>query len=561
MSARFFYVGTLAFIVAIAVGTVVSVTPAYFLLFLLLGSALAVIPYFYRTASAKLLVATIAVGLLGSGVGLLRAYTAVEKYDTSSLHTQVGQVVELYGQVAREPEERERSIQLFVQVKDSQDIVLVSVDRFSEISYGDVVIVKGRLEIPESFVTDFNRTFLYSEYLKAKGVQFRISFAQVEVLESGEGNIVIASLLSFKKAFVAKLGTVLSEPQSGLGVGLLLGVKRALGEELEEAFRKTGIIHIVVLSGYNVMLVVAFVLFILGTFLPFVARALFGIVAIVLFALLVGLSPTVVRASIMAVLVLLAPLLGRQYNLMRALVVAGCGMILINPYILLYDVGFQLSFLATLGLILVAPQFELLLMRAPNTLKVREFFIATLATQVAVSPLLLYQIGELSLIALVVNVLVLPMVGVAMLLTFITGLMAFVSLPLASIAAVPTHFSLLYIIECARFFAGVPYATVTSPPFPLFLMVTLYGVMGVSWYLVTQRRGEYKESKYDYQVRTNMIVNPIKAWTVVLEDEFVSEVKKNENVSSGSSISNIDTKLMANVSKKEATGEVPIFFR
>jgi len=567
MNARFFYVATLSFIVAVAVGTAVSLVPSYFLLSILFGAALLAVSCLYRTFPAHSLVAIVAVGLLASGGGLWRAHQVVEKYATSPLAERVGQQVTFEGMVAREPDAREKSIQLHIRTQDASDLILVSVDRYSEVSYGDMVVVSGKLDRPEEFVTDLGRTFLYPEYLKAKGIQFRISFAQVEVLERGGGNPVVASLLSFKDAFVTKLGTVLSEPQSGLGVGLLLGVKRALGEELEEAFRKTGIIHIVVLSGYNVMLVVAFVLFILGTFLPFTARAVFGIVAIILFALLVGLSPTVVRASIMAVLVLLAPLLGRQYNLMRALIVAGCGMVLINPYILLYDVGFQLSFLATLGLILVAPQFELMLMRAPNTLKVREFFIATLATQVAVSPLLLYQIGELSLIALVVNVLVLPMVGVAMLLTFITGMLAFVSMPLASIVAVPAHFSLLYIIECARWFAGVPYASVVAPAFPLWLMGLAYAVMGISWYMLTQRKSVLENSKNKNYLPTQTMkdtddVLATDKWTVISEELFISNMKKRQVVLTG------EEKLVATpamapsaIKKKQTTAEIPIFFR
>lgn len=548
MQACYFYVAAFAFIVAVAVGTVLPVVQVFYLFLLLLGGALGLIAYLYRKTLSHHLVVTISVGLLFGGIGLWRADLAVEQYAHSPLHTQVGQEVMLEGVIAREPDVREQNIQLYVEVDDTNDLVLVSVERFTEVAYGDRVSVAGELEIPETFVTDFGRTFLYPEYLKAKGVQFRISFAQVEVLESGGGNRVVGELLTFKEAFVAKLGTVLSEPQSGLGIGLLLGVKRALGEELEEAFRRSGIIHIVVLSGYNVMLVVAFVLFILGTFLPFTARAVFGIIAIVLFALLVGLSPTVVRASIMAVLVLLAPLLGRRYDLLRALVVAGWGMILINPYILLYDVGFQLSFLATLGLILVAPQFELLLMKAPNTLKVREFFIATLATQVAVAPLLLYQIGELSLIALLVNVLVLPMVGVAMLLTFITGMLAFVSGSLASIAAVPAHLSLLYIIECARFFAAVPYASVAAPPFPAYMMAVMYGVIGISWYFMTRQYGSREDTNSQLRQAAAPINQKIanvsaRKWEVVMEEDFISRVKKEKP------------------REEVVVDEVPIFFR
>jgi competence protein ComEC len=553
MNARLFYTAIFSFVTAVALGTVIVVAAPYYFFLLLLGGALGVVAFLYRALSSHLLVTTCAIALVAAGGGLWRAHSSVTQYAMSSLWSEVGQKVVLTGQIVREPDVRERTTQLYVRVDGASDIILVSVDRYTDVAYGDTVTATGKLTVPEEFTTDLGRTFLYPEYLKAKGVQFQISFATVEVLERGGGNPIIAGLLTFKEAFVGKLGLVLSEPQSGLGVGLLLGVKRALGEELEEAFRKTGIIHIVVLSGYNVMLVVAFVLFILGTFLPFTARAVCGIIAIVLFALLVGLSPTVVRASIMASLVLLAPLLGRRYHLLRALMVAGCVMIFINPYILLYDVGFQLSFLATLGLILVAPQFELLFMRAPNTLKVREFFIATLATQVAVAPLLLYQIGELSLIALIVNVLVLPMVGVAMLLTFITGMVAFVSLPLANISAIPTHFSLLYIIECARFFAGVPYAVVSAPPFPVWLMAVAYGVMGVSWYMVTQK-GKLVARSGDALLAHQVLPRGIDTWTVVSE-ETVREQRAEKDSS------RVVGALAPTIKPVSPKDEEPIFFR
>nr|MBP9717486.1 DUF4131 domain-containing protein [Candidatus Paceibacterota bacterium] len=234
MQAQFFYIGALSFIFAIAVGTSAPVVPAYYLFLFLLGAALCVVAWLYRQSPSWVVVATVAVGLLLSGMGLWRADLVVSQYAESPLHFQVGQEVMLQGLVVREPEGRESNIQLFVRVDESNDLLLVSVDRFSEVTYGDTISVSGKLEVPEAFVTDYGRTFLYPQYLKAKGVQFRISFAQVEVIESGGGNPIVVGLLRFKQAFVAKLGTVLSEPQSGLGVGLLLGVKRALGEELEE---------------------------------------------------------------------------------------------------------------------------------------------------------------------------------------------------------------------------------------------------------------------------------------------------------------------------------------
>jgi competence protein ComEC len=313
-------------------------------------------------------------------------------------------------------------------------------------------------------------------------------------------------------------------------------VKQALGDTLEDAFRQTGIIHIVVLSGYNVMLVVAFVMYVFSYFLPLRARVIAGLCAITAFALLVGLSATVVRASIMAGLLLIASALGRTYDVLRGLLLAGAFMLLLNPYLLVYDVGFQLSFLATLGLILVAPQFENLLAQVPTKIGVREFMIATVATQIAVLPLLLYQIGELSLVAVFVNVLVLPMVPVAMLLTFIVGMAAMVSAPLASLFVYPTYLSLTYIIEVALWWASVPFAAVVIPAFPFYVVPIAYFALGaVLWWCANR------------QPRVAEINNSnLSDWTIV---EEVSEVAPKSAFNK------------SGAPQSGAPDETPVFFR
>ena len=317
----------------------------------------------------------------------------------------------------------------------------------------------------------------------AKGVEYQISFAEVEVLDDDVGNPFIAKLLVFKAAFMNGLENVLPEPAVGLGEGLLLGVKHSLGDELESAFRETGIIHIVVLSGYNVMLVVAFVMFVLGYFLSIRLRVVAGILAIISFALLVGLSATVVRASIMASLLLIAQATGRMYLALRGLFGAGLIMVVFNPYLLLYDVGFQLSFLATLGLILLAPLLEKVFSFVSNFAGLRLFLVATIATQIAVLPLLLYQIGQFSVVSVVVNVLVLPMVPIAMLLTFATGMLAMLSTKLALLLAYPTYWSLSYINNLALWFADLPFAAFTVPTFAFYIVPVSYLIIGLAiWY-------------------------------------------------------------------------------
>ena len=481
MSIYYFYFAIAAFVFGVFVATFLSVSSAVLVWFILL--AFVSFLFWYR---AKLLSVPVAgwlffsVSLIFLMLGIWRTEIYEDKFGHSDFAEKVGEKITVQGIIAREPEQRENNMRLFVKVGD--DLLLVTTDRYNSVFYGDEVNVNGKLSLPENFITEFGRTFNYVGYLKSQGVEYQISFAEVEVINNDLGNPIISKLLIFKSAFMNQLERVLAEPAVGLGEGLLLGVKQALGEELEEAFRETGIIHIVVLSGYNVMLVVAFVMFVLGYFLSVRLRVVVVILAIIAFAFLVGLSATVVRASIMASVLLIAQATGRLYLVLRILLLAGFIMLIFNPLLLMYDVGFQLSFLATLGLILFAPVLEQYFSRVPSFAGMRLFLTATIATQIAVLPLLLYQIGQLSLVAILVNLLVLPMVPIAMLLTFATGMFGFVSSNLAWLMAYPTYWSLTYINSLALWFADLPMASFVVPTFSFYIVPISYLVMGIVWW-------------------------------------------------------------------------------
>ncbi len=460
-------------------------------------------------------------------LGALRIELAQWRLSQSALDERVGEKVLLEGIVITEPDVRERVTQLTV--KTGRDKVLVSVDRFREIEYGDLVAVAGTLKLPEAFETDLGRTFNYDTYLKAKGISHQIPFAEIQVLKKGEGNYIISKLLSFKQSFITQIEVYLAEPAAGLGKGLLLGVKEGLGEDLETAFRKTGIIHIVVLSGYNIMLVVIFVMAILGYFFSKKVSIFFGVMAIILFALMVGLSSTVVRASIMACLLLMTQVMNRKYLVVRGLILAALGMVLMNPYLLAYDIGFQLSFLATLGIIFITPHFARLCTRVTEVVGVRSFLVATLGTQLAVLPLLLYQIGELSLVSVLVNVLVLPMVPVAMLLTFCTGVLGYFSIVLASFVSYPAYLSLSYITKIAEIFAGLPFASILVPAFPVWMLGVLYAVMLYVLYKIYRPDmigsiGEMHEHLIAQDKMAHEIEETLSGW--VIEEEFDAPLTK-----------------------------------
>jgi competence protein ComEC len=499
-----FVVSILMFCLGIALGSLLGINLEAIVWLLLVSLTLMLLSRVERVNTTSCIASAVAILFLG--LGCLRSEMAAQQFDQSALSASLNEMVTVEGVVVREPDYREYSVHLYVETKD--DLVLVTADRLLNISYGDEVRATGTLEAPSSFTTDLGRTFDYPNYLRARGVEYRIGFAEIEALRSGQGNPVIGWLLSAKETFVTSLDAMIPEPEVGLGKGLLLGIKSALGEDIETDFRRTGIIHIVVLSGYNVMLVVSFIMFCFSFFLPLRPRIVTGVLAITAFALIVGLSATVVRASIMAVLVLLAQALHRQYDVLRGLLVAGVIMVTINPYLLLYDIGFQLSFMATLGLIVIVPHFETNYVRHEGVFKLKDFFFATLATQIAVLPLLLYHIGEISLLAVVVNVLVLPIVPIAMFLTFLSGLFGLISGGLGLAVGFLAQLTLSCILVIAEVFGGLPFAAVAVPAFSPGWIVVMYGAIGwVFW------RWQKRDQKADTLTSD---------WTIVDERELQS---------------------------------------
>lgn len=486
MKTVLFYTVTLGFVLGVLVRSFVDVRISAVLLLLLMAGGLFVLWWRtkkYRAAKkpsswSLTLLLVVSTGLIAGTVGIVRMDSAKDVMTNRITAVSVGETT-VTGRVIREPDVREEMTMLTVATADTR--VLLRVDRYSDIRYGDTIEVSGKLERPESFVTDLGREFDYPGYLEARGITHTMSFVTPTIIERDESSL-LARLYQVKQYFLLRLSQVLPDPAYGLGAGLLLGVQAALGEELVDDFRAAGIVHIVVLSGYNIMLVVAFVLAVTSFFLPFRLRLIVAGGAIIVFALLVGYSPSVMRATTMALLFLLTALLARPYDILRVLVLAGTLMIASNPYILLFDIGFQLSFMATLGLVLIAPQFEQLFTKVTTWFGLKTFLIATIATQIAVLPLILYHIGEWSLVAIPVNMLALPMVPVAMLATFLAGLVALLSTMLALPLTLLAQLSLMYIIGIATFAAKLPIATVTVPAFSGYLLPVAYLLLALAWY-------------------------------------------------------------------------------
>lgn len=480
------------FIFGLFIGSLTIYLSTLFLVFLFLS----LLFYFYKNflpSIEKKVFVYIAVFLLGVSLGLLRINFSNLNQE-SKLEKFVGVKTSIIGVVVSEPDPREFNTRYYVRVDEVIDAevsekigekILVSVPPYPEFSYGDKVELTVTLSKPSEIEND-GRVFDYKNYLRVRGVWLTSRFTTIKFIESGHGNFVKEKLFAIKNSFVNSIKNTLPEPESSLLGGLLLGSKQSLGQELLDDFQKTGVSHIVVLSGYNIAIVANSIIEFFK-FLPKNFSFGFGVVGIFLFALLSGGGASVWRASIMVLVALFAKHSNRDYNAGKILGFTVFVMLFPNPLLLVFDPSFQLSVLATIGLVFVSPVISPYLTKVPERFGLREIVSTTLSTQVTVLPLLIYSTGLFSLVSLPVNILVLVTIPFAMLLGFVTGLLGLVSFYLSFIPGIFTYIFLWYELKVIELGANIPLASVSLPAFsPVFLFLVYTIIFG--WLFILKNK-------------------------------------------------------------------------
>ena len=511
MKFSFFYFSVLSFVLGVAFYSFVDFGFSFGLFLIALSGVTGMIVWrtvSFRQADAPHFYFLLPLLLLFFALGTLRVSVLNATQNERILDDFIEQKISAIGIVTDEPDERENNTKLTVKIMEvrnsqlgglaskSNAKVLMTVSHYPQFEYGDKIKFSGVLQKPENFKTDAGREFDYVGYLAKDRIFYQMFYPETELISKGNGNFVKEKLFAIKKVFLKEVKQTIPEPQVSLLGGLLVGAKQSLGQELQDDFRKVGLIHIVVLSGYNVTIIATFIMGMLA-FLPRMAGMSLGAAGIILFAVMVGGSATIVRASIMALLVILARATGRVSDMTRALFLAGFVMVFHNPHIVVFDPSFQLSFVATLGLICLAPKFAKLFNFIPEKFYLRDAAAATISTQIFVLPLLLYMMGELSLVAVFVNLLVLMLIPFTMLAGFLAGAVGFISTWLALPFAYLTYFLLSYELKVVELFASLPFASVKISFFPFWLMLAVYGLYFLFFVKFVAKNRKQKEDEIE----------------------------------------------------------------
>ncbi|MFC1810315.1 ComEC/Rec2 family competence protein [Patescibacteria group bacterium] len=422
-------------------------------------------------------------------LGFVRMYFVHPNINEESIHFYQHEEIyrEIEGVIVENPDRRREKAnyildaqRLFINERwiEVQGRILFSMDLYPEFQYGDKVKIKGKIVEPMEF-----DTFSYKNYLSLFKVYSVMYYPRVEMISRNNGNMFFAGLFKMKKNFEGQLNKLVPEPMASFEAGLLTGSRKGIPDDLMQNFNLTGLTHIIAISGYNISLIIVLV----ASLFKNVSRnkkipIIIGI--IVVFTLFVGASAAVVRASIMGVIAVIALWFGRQSQVMNALLMSAFVMVIWNPLTLIYDVGFQLSFLATMGLILTGNHLEKLFKFLPDSFGLREAFAMTFSAQIFALPVIILNFKRFSLISPVANVLVVPFIPFAMLFGFLGVVTSYVFFDLGFILIFPAWLVLKYIVKITQILANLPLASFEMPWFSIFHFLGYYLLCLVLAYLI-----------------------------------------------------------------------------
>jgi competence protein ComEC len=401
--------------------------------------------------------------------------------------------VTLQGKIASQPELNDTLVQMEVEIDSVnavpvQGTILLFAPLYPQYHYGDSLKIFGKLQTAPQFPE-----FDYQAYLNKQGITATMLNPQIEVTSTGQGSAILASIYSLRDRLSRVLSTILPEPQASLAQGIVLGIRSSIPDDVKNQLSVSGTAHLLAISGINLS-ILAGILIALGIRLWGRRHYYYiwlALSVIWFYTVLTGWQPPVIRASIMASVFLFAELLGRQKYALPALALSAAIMIGLDPQVL-WNISFQLSFLAMVGLIYITPLFQSLWQKwvidkfAEDNLAVRlttplaESFCVTLGATIAVWPLIAFNFNIVSLIGPLATFLIGPVLAPIILLGALAALLGIFLHPLGQFLGWILWVFLSYMLVLVKFLAGLPAAALNTGNIPLYLVQIYFLLLAIA---------------------------------------------------------------------------------
>jgi competence protein ComEC len=417
--------------------------------------------------------------------------------------------VSLRGVVSLDPDVQDKTTRLKLSVKsieingewhDVSGMVMLYVERYPAYSYGDLIDVRGKLETPANFA-DFD----YQAYLAKQSIYSTMLYPKLELIGTGYGSRPLGWIYSLRRSLADVMARTLPEPQASLAQGIILGLRGNISDDVNNDFARSGITHVLAISGANLSIIAALLALALGRLIGkrYYLYVWLTLATVWFYTVISGASPSVMRAAIMVSLFLITELLGRQKNAGPALCLAAAIMVAFNPLVL-WDVSFQLSVLSMAGIVFIYPLLRDAVTKwaakarssdsAPGASLnfVLESFTMTLAATLAVWPASAAYFGTLSLAAPLASLLAVWILPYIMAFGSLSALSGLFFLPLAQVLAWGNWALVSYLLLVARVFARLPAVSISAGHTDVVLIIFYYGLLFLCvWLLMRRRRSRF----------------------------------------------------------------------
>ncbi len=367
------------------------------------------------------------------------------------------------GTVISSPRISNRSQNFIIALASSQKM-LVYTDRFLHVAYGDTIVAEGMVRSLSA----------QEDFARAQGVSLTVSFPHVRSVRTGSGWSFLKMLFSFRTAVASVFERILPADHAALASGMLLGQESSyFSPRLRTAMQGSGTTHLVALSGYNISILIIALYAVCGYIFSRRATFFIALCCVIIFVVMTGAQSSVVRAACMGSLVIIAQHASRVYDFKQSVAVAGFFMVVLQPAIIRFDMGFILSFLSLFGIAYIMPLLhKIYTFRHPILEVIKKLACETIGAQAMVLPLLALSFGGVSLVSVGANMLILPMVGVIMFLSCVIGIIGLIALPVAQILVVTLYPFTWFVERVISWFGSLP---LTSLSFSWWSVVVYYG--------------------------------------------------------------------------------------
>lgn len=377
-----------------------------------------------------------------------------------------------------------------------------------KLKYGDKIEFYLEYEKPSTARNYMG--FDYSNYLKTKKIFGTVNLKEedVEIISHDNSNIILRKIYKLRNLMKTKIEKLLPKETSGLCLGMLIGETSGIEENMQENFRDSNLSHILAVSGANVSYIIVSITYIFNKMcLRKRLSKIISIILLILFMLLTGCTSSVNRACIMAILMLIAELLYRKSDVYNNLAISALILLIINPYSLL-DIGFQLSYMGTIGIVFLHDKIGNFI--KINNKIVKYFFemiAVTTCANLAIIPIMMFHFNTISLTFYFSNIIVGPILGIVVIIGFIMFFISLIFTPISSLIAIVLNLMLKFIIKIAEITANMPFSKITiiTPSF-FFIIV---------WYLIIISIS-YKQKVKIFYHKNNKLIKKIVSCILII---------------------------------------------